>query len=432
MSVRKRTWGGETTWLVVDKKSGETVETFTKRKDAVALAGSNPGQTVRKSVVGEVKTGWLVDYVDGKGERRSQTFRLKKDADARWHEVREGVRKGTHTPTSKSITVAKAAEDWLAYGEGEKLQRSTLDQYRTHIKHHIVPRIGTEKLASLTTPRVNAFRDELIRDLTRVMARKVLVSFKAILKDAKRRGNVAQNVASDVTISADRKEQLQVGIDIPTPEEISRIVAAATGRWRPFLIVAIYTGLRASELRGLRWVDVDLKAGTVTVKQRADRYKVIDKPKSAAGERTIPIGPFVVNTLKEWRLANPHELVFPTGAGHIESHANLVARVWQPVQVAAGVVNETTGLAKYTGLHALRHFYASWCINRKVDGGLELPAKIVQARLGHATIVETLDTYGHLFKSDDDGSELAEAERTLLRLATQQKRNIEGGSGQKV
>jgi integrase len=45
---------------------------------------------------------------------------------------------------------------------------------------------------------------------------------------------------------------------------------------------------------------------------------------------------------------------------------------------------------KYTGLHALRHFYASWCINRKADGGLELPAKVVQHRLGHSSIVVTM------------------------------------------
>ncbi|MGA7111421.1 MAG: site-specific integrase, partial [Pseudolabrys sp.] len=51
---------------------------------------------------------------------------------------------------------------------------------------------------------------------------------------------------------------------------------------------------------------------------------------------------------------------------------------------------------------------------RKVDGGLELPAKTVQARMGHSSIVVTMDTYGHLFPGNDDGSELAEAEKTLL------------------
>ena len=70
--------------------------------------------------------------------------------------------------------------------------------------------------------------------------------------------------------------------------------------------------------------------------------------------------------------------------------------------------------AKYAGLHALRHFYASWCINSRQDGGLELPPKVVQARLGHASIVMTLDTYGHRFPRGDDGAELAVAEKALL------------------
>ena len=72
------------------------------------------------------------------------------------------------------------------------------------------------------------------------------------------------------------------------------------------------------------------------------------------------------------------------------------------------------GKPKYTSLHSLRHFYASWCINRRTDGGLELPLKIVQARLGHSSITLTADTYGYLFPRGDDGTELAAAERVLL------------------
>ena len=81
--------------------------------------------------------------------------------------------------------------------------------------------------------------------------------------------------------------------------------------------------------------------------------------------------------------------------------------------VAAGVV-DAKGEAKYTGLHALRHFYASWLFNRKKDGGLELPMKTVQQRLGHSSVIMTSDVYGHLVPRGDDGSEMAEAERMLL------------------
>jgi len=64
---------------------------------------------------------------------------------------------------------------------------------------------------------------------------------------------------------------------------------------------------------------------------------------------------------------------------------------------------------KYTGFHALRHFYASWCINRKEDGGMALPPKIVQERLGHSSIMMTLDVYGHLFPRGEDHIEQMEA-----------------------
>jgi integrase len=67
------------------------------------------------------------------------------------------------------------------------------------------------------------------------------------------------------------------------------------------------------------------------------------------------------------------------------------------------------------GLHSLRHFYASWCINRRQDGGLELPPKMVQERLGHSSITMTMDVYGHLFPRTDDHDEMAAAEARLLR-----------------
>lgn len=121
--------------------------------------------------------------------------------------------------------------------------------------------------------------------------------------------------------------------------------------------------------------------------------------------------------LREWRLAcpkGPLDLVFPNGVGRVEFHVNVVHRTYWPAQVAAGVVTKA-GAPKYTGLHALRHFFVSWCINRKADGGLELPPKVVQTRMGHSSIVVTMDTYGHLFPRADDAAELTEAAGLLLR-----------------
>jgi integrase len=366
---------------------------------------------------GEAREAWIVAY-SANGSRHIETFKRKKDADAREAEVTVNVDKGVHTATSKSVTVTQAAEDWLGYVGGEGRERSTVERYEQLVRLHIIPRLGNEKLAKLTTPRINAFRDDLLKAISRPTARKVLAALKGLLKDARRRGNVAQNVASDVSIKISQRDRLklEVGKNIPTRDEIRRIIdAAEPGKGRALLLTAALTGMRASELRGLRWSDVDLNKRLIHVRQRADHWRKIGQPKSAAGARTIPIGDMVVNTLREWKLQCPkgsENLVFPTRVGTVEYLANVVQRYVQPPQVAAGVV-DGKGRARY-GLHSFRHFYASWCINRKADGGLELPPKTVQARLGHSSIVMTLDRYGHLFPSNDDGRELAAAERALF------------------
>ena len=123
---------------------------------------------------GEAKEAWIVDYVDQDGQRHIETFKRKKEADAYAQQVGVDVRAGTHTPVSKSITVAKAAEDWISTSSWKGARRATLAHYRQHAEH-ITDRIGNFKLASLTTPRVNAFRDDLLATMSRAMARKVLV-----------------------------------------------------------------------------------------------------------------------------------------------------------------------------------------------------------------------------------------------------------------
>ena len=366
---------------------------------------------------GERKEAWIVDYVDQAGDRHIETFSRKKEADAFRDSVGVNVRAGTHTPVSKSITVAEAAEDWITAVELEGREASTLAQYRQHAKH-ITDRIGDLRLANLTAPGVNTFRDNLLATMSRAMARKVLASLKSMLRDAQRRGNVAQNVALGVKrIDADKRDdKLKVGIDIPTTDDIKILVAALPTYWRPVLLTAIFTGLRSSELRGLRWQDVDLKRGELHVRQRADRYNVIGRPKSKAGNRTVPLGPLVLNVLREWRLVCPKGelgLVFPSATGRIARHNNLV-RAFKRTMHTAGLVNPA-GKPKYTGLHALRHFYASWCINPVERGGQGLPPKVVQELLGHSSIVMTMDTYGHLFPRNEDADQkLAAAERALL------------------
>jgi integrase len=372
---------------------------------------------------GERREAWVVDYLDAQGDRHIETYARRADAQARHARVQVDIREGVHTPISQSPTVVEVSEAWLRSCTYRGLERTTLDTYRQHLNLHILPLLGSTRLAMLTVPMVREFMDRLHQaGRSHAMIRKIMIRLGSILADAQERGHVSQNVVRNLRASRRRggehqaemraRGKLKVGVDIPAPDEIRAIVAALRGRWRPLLLTAIFCGLRASELRALRWSDVDLKRGELHVRQRADHYNVIGRPKSAAGERTIPVPPILLNTLREHRLASEHELVFANGRGNVENWGNIVNRGFHPAQITAGVTKN--GKAKYTGLHALRHFYASWCINRRADGGLELPLKVVQARLGHASIAMTGDTYGHLFPRGDDGVELAAAERVFL------------------
>lgn len=402
-----------------------------------------------KGPKGEDREAWVLDYADAGGTRRLKTFARKKDADAFAAKVAAEIRDGTHVADSASITVREAGELWIKKA-ARRVERATLVQYRQHLAIHISPFIGTVLLSRLTVPALRKFEDQL-SDAGRssTMIRKVMISLGSILADAQDRGEVVRNVVREkgrraVSSRAERRQKgkLKVGVDIPTREEIKAIVDALDGRWRPVLLTATFTGMRASELRGLRWADIDLDAKRISVRQRADRFNDIGNPKSEAGERTIPIPPIVVNMLREWRLTcprprigrdangkplteeiKPEQFVFPNGLGKVETLGNIVKRGFAPTQIKAGVTikagTDKNGqpilAAKYGGLHCLRHWFASWCINRREDGGLGLTPKIVQERLGHSTIELTMNTYSHLFPRLDDASELATAEAALLK-----------------
>ncbi|MER9174611.1 site-specific integrase [Mesorhizobium sp. M0955] len=384
---------------------------------------------------GVEREAWVVDYVDGQGARRLKTFERKKEAYAFEATSTVQIMEGTHVADSASTTVQKAGELWTAAADTAGLERTTTDQYRQHLKLHIAPYLGATKLNELSIAAVRAFEDKLIADgRSSAMVRKILVSLGSLLADAQERGLVARNVVRDMRGKRKgkgrqekrQKGRVKVGVDIPTRDEIKAIVGALEGRWRPIILTAIFTGLRASELRGLRWSDVDFTKREIKVHQRADRHNEIGKPKSISGERTVPAPPMVINTLKEWKLKCPkgkEGLVFPNGSGNVEQLPNIVRRGWHPVQIAAGVTVETDEkdergapilAPKYSGFHALRHFYASWCINSADQGGLGLSAKVVQERLGHSSIVMTLDVYSHLFPRGDDGEQMAAAEKALL------------------
>jgi len=374
--------------------------------------------TVRKRILPSGEIRWMADYVDAKGTRRAKQFERRKDADTYLVSVRGDLQRGTHVAPGASITVKQAGKLWIERAERDRLVTSTLRQYQAHLKHHIEPALGRDKLSDLTTPRIHEFADKFLKTHSRALTRKVLTSLGSLIDEAIRRGVASHNPARAVKLRAAHDERKEGDdVEIPTKDELRAMLATVAGRWRPIIVTDMFTGLRGSELRGLKWEDVDLKGGIIHVRRRVDAYGIFAAPKTKAGKRDIPLPPMVTNILREWRIACPNgelnklELVFPSPSGEVLTHSCILKDGFHPLQVAAGIAPLVDGIptAKY-GLHALRHAAVSMWIEQNL-----LP-KRVQMLAGHSSIRVTFDIYGHLFKSDEaDQTAMAEIEARLLR-----------------
>jgi integrase len=397
--------------------------------------------TVIKRILPSGLVRWRASYTDAAGMRRTKQFAKKSEAEAWLVETRHDVARGVHTPGSISPSIKEAAALWIKRCNEKGLEPMTVKAYEEHVDLHIVPFIGSKKLVDLTVPAIHAFADQL-RDAGRSsdMIKRVVRSLGGIFKEARRRGlsAAAPTIGLDLDLP-DRDDPRPV---IPTKTELQAIINGAAGRWRPVILVAVFCGLRASELRGLRWADVDFNAKTLSLTQRADASHRIGKLKSKAAYRSIPCPPIVINALREWKLVCPkrdtgkrdasgepikvQDLVFPNKIGKVESHSNLHERGLDPILIAAGLTKRCPVLddagnpainnagepamrevGKY-GLHSLRHACASLWIEQGHN------PKQIQHLMGHSSIKVTFDVYGHLFADADADQRAAESVQDWL------------------
>lgn len=375
---------------------------------------------------GETKTSWICDYRDQNGARAIRTF-AKKGAAIEFETTMRGeVRDKKHVVASKSISIREAGDEWIeAVRQGrddrDPAEASTLRQYRHHKRAYIDSALGNVLLAKLSNTDVIAFRNDLLARLSRPMARKVLTSLKGILAVAVFNDRVAVNVAASVKIGTGTRQRVEV--TVPAMADVKAIlgkldelvqhpnkrIADAWVRRRALIAFAIHTGCRASEIRGLPWDAVDLKAGKIEVRQRADENGVIGPPKSKSGNRTIDIPASLVAILRELRLRSRHALVFASEEGNPQSLANIYNRAWAPIQIAAGVcdpkkdangdvIRDEDGkpiMEPRYNFHSLRHYHASALI----DAGAN--PKEVQSELGHSDVRVSFGIYGHLMTDEE-------------------------------
>jgi len=351
------------------------------------------------SVTGEVKTAWIVDWFNKRGERKRQQFRNKKMADQFRVRVEGQLWDGTYRPDADKLTVRDAAIAFIEYCEGrnirdERMTRKMLAVYRGHVNNYILHQdigLGTFSLSQLTARSIGDFRDR-VRDIgvSVPTTRKILATVHAILKYAITQDYLAVNVAHGIKVIGPRNEGVKK-IKPPSKADMKATLGAADDDLRFMILLAASTGVRAGEQWALRWRDIDIAAGTLSVERRVDAYGEEGPPKSDAGTRQVPLSSMLLQSLKEWRLRSKFsgndDLIFPNKKGRYMCHDNLVKRRYKPAQVAAEVLG--------FNWHSLRHYAVStW-----IEAGLA--PKTVQTFAGHSSLALTMDRYGHLFPSDD-------------------------------
>ncbi|ADQ39654.1 integrase family protein [Caldicellulosiruptor acetigenus I77R1B] len=292
---------------------------------------------------------------------------------------------------------------WLWEYKKQTLRPSTFQDYESLINNHIVPAIGHYKLKDLRPEHLQAlYNSKYGNGLSLSTIKHIHVILHSALDQALKNGLVVRNVSEATTLP---KTKTKNEIRVLTLQEQQRFIAALEGeRLRPAFLLALASGVRLGELLALKWDCVNLKEGTITIKRSLRRIKTYDKnlptktmlafqePKTAAGIRTIPVPPVILEELKEHRkrqleerlqagsLYEDNNLVFATELGTPIEPRNFLRVFYRIIEKANLDIN----------FHALRHTYATRLLEAN-----EHP-KVVQELLGHNDISTTLNIYSHV------------------------------------
>jgi integrase len=338
-----------------------------------------------------------------------------------------------HVAGGKKVTVAAAVQMWL--DTCEKIGRNGREKVETttHIEYQrrgdIMKAYAWEKyLHELESADVVHFRNWLLEHKSRDLARRTLSSFHSVLIEMRLQGLIKDDPAAGVTIRGDgRYEDDDREVRIPTDEEVRTLLRAADRmgegseqlakawrRYRPMIYLAVFSGMRPSEYRGLAWSNIAVDR--VNVRQRADRLNQIGPVKSRAGRRTIYLPEAVGKMILDWQQHCPASalgLVFPTSKGKPMALSNFARRCWEPLMKAANLMEldpkgEDGAVRPRFTPYGLRHYFASKLIAKGED------LKFIQTSMGHADIQITLNVYGHLLKDKE-----AKHQRTAEEFAAE-------------
>lgn len=356
--------------------------------------------TIRKKTVtrgGKVYTYWEArvtvgrDPGTGKQLQRSFSGKTQKEVREKMQAAAVAVNTGAYTVPQK-MTVSQWLDIWAAEYLGS-VKPSTVAAYNNDIKNHIKPALGALQLTELHPHMVQIFINNLKKSSATV--RRIYSVLYSALEKAVKLDYILKNPAADCEIPRLEQKEIHPLDD----QQITALLNAAKGGNLEYIItIALFTGLRQSELLGLTWDCVDFNAGTININKQLIRPGLKKEnglfipPKNGKSRTIVPalqvMEIFQLQKCKQAKLQlkagplweNAHNLVFTNEIGEPLNQICLKTK-FNAVVSAAGL--------QPIRFHDLRHTYAVNAIRAGDD------IKTVQGNLGHASAAFTLDKYGH-------------------------------------
>lgn len=367
----------------------------------------------RRGTVRQVPNGtWMlvVDVTDG-GGRRQQTrrrgFPTRYAAQVVLNQILHDLEGSTYVPPSRQTLAAFLTEDWLPTIE-RTVRRSTFESYARNIRVHVAARpIGTIELQDVDAGHLNRLYTDLLagtgrRPLAPRSVQYIHMILHRALRDAVRWDRIMRNPTERADPPRPGRAP-QAALMIWNAEQIATFLQATADDedWIIWWLLA-NTGMRRGEALGLRWIDVDLDASTLTIRRTLvtvqarrtdDPGMAWSEPKTAKGWRTIALDEATVTALRRHRKQQAEQRL-ASGFGRSTDDLVICQPDGSPIhpktvswRFAAAIRRH--GLPRIR-LHDLRHSHASLALKAGVH------PRVVQERLGHANVGVTLDTYSHV------------------------------------
>ncbi len=338
------------------------------------------------------RRAWQARWRDPAGRQRAKNFDRKVDADRYLLAMETDKLRGRYTDPRMART---PLTEWMAEYQATRVNLGLQTQARDEatVRNHILPSFGPWLIGSIQPIHVAQWVADLdARGYAPATVRKAYQLLAAALDAAVESGLIGRSPCRGVKLP---KLETTGEIRFLDASEISHLAAAIDSRYSAMVLAAAYTGLRFSELRALRADRFDALRRTIRVVASVVESKgqfYFEEPKSEASRRTVRVPPFLVEVLAAHLSTHSDGsgLIFSAPSGGPIRRNNFRRRIWLPA-VEASVGRPCT-------FHDLRHSHAALLIAQG-----EHP-KVIQERLGHASIKTTLDTYGHLFEGLDEAA----------------------------